>query len=118
MFSLKNYNFTSSVYTMAPRESLAPEKLAKIICDISLLRKDVDVPVISSGTMEAADSDSYANIVETFENTEIDELLCTKFIGSRRESYENLWSIDQVNAMDTRELIAAVFQSIGDKLKK
>ncbi|MDR1334886.1 MAG: polysaccharide biosynthesis protein [Holosporaceae bacterium] len=116
-FSLKNYDFFSSVYTMAPGKNLASEKLAKIVGDLFLLRRAVDTVIVTE-TAGVVDMNAYGNITEIFEHTEIDELLCTKFTGLRREYEGNLWSIEQINAMGTRELIGAVFQSVGDKLKK
>ncbi|MDR3155795.1 MAG: polysaccharide biosynthesis protein [Holosporaceae bacterium] len=118
VFSMKNYDFSSSVYTIAPKRILSPEKLVKIICDLFSLRQHIDIPIILDKASEAADTGDYTNISETFENTEIGELFCTKFVSSHRESYENLWNIEEIGAMDTRELITAVFQSIDDKLKK
>jgi hypothetical protein len=61
--------------------------------------------------------DDFIDIDELIEKTAIPGILRTKFTCNSLANYSNVWTIEEINAMTTRELISAVFQNLSEKIK-
>jgi hypothetical protein len=57
------------------------------------------------------------DVAEPLENSNISEIMCTKFHCSDPKIHESVWTMTQIKEMSTRDLIAAVFQNIREKIK-
>ncbi|GHU11708.1 hypothetical protein FACS189449_03720 [Alphaproteobacteria bacterium] len=117
--ALKEYDFSSSVYTLIPENRVSLDSLLSVICNQFLLRKDVDVKITYGCQSQAMDLEDFPNITEVLEKTSINGVLRTKFSTHNPASYESRpWSIAQINDMNTRELVSAVFQSLNEKIER
>ncbi|MDR2681935.1 MAG: polysaccharide biosynthesis protein [Holosporaceae bacterium] len=119
VFALKEYDFSSAVYTLIPKNSISLEDLLNAVCHQFCLRKDADVKIINDCESETMDLEDFPNITEPLEKTPINGIMRTKFSNHNPASYETApWSIAQIDAMKTRELISVVFQSLNEKITK
>jgi hypothetical protein len=113
---MKNNDTTSSIYTIAPKNDVIFEDFIKNVCNVCGLRKDKDVQVVYNCPSEEMKLDDFVSISESMEKTAISNVLRTKFTCINSENYEHIWTIEEINGMTTRELIAAVFQSLNEKI--
>ncbi|MDR2158218.1 MAG: polysaccharide biosynthesis protein [Holosporaceae bacterium] len=114
---MKNNDATSSVYTIAPKNEMNFDDVVKDVCNTFGLRKDKDVQMVYGCRSEAMKLDDFISISESLEKTAIANVLRTKFSCVAHDSYEHIWTIEEINNMTTRELISAVFQSLNQKIK-
>jgi hypothetical protein len=115
---MKSTDSTSSVYTVAPKGKEAIfEDFAKDALAVACLRKDKDARIIYNHKPEETKSDDLFSVVEPLEKTAIAGVLRTKFLRSGSADYKNVWTIEEIDKMTTRELISAVFQSLNEKIK-
>lgn len=118
-FALKEHDFSSSVYTIMPQKQILLENAIKIICNNLGLRKDEDIKIVCNSKLETMDLESFPNISETLEKTEIDSVMSTKFLSTNLDIAKTvLWDIEQIKEMKTRDLITSVFQNLNEKTKK
>ncbi|MDR1362200.1 MAG: polysaccharide biosynthesis protein [Holosporaceae bacterium] len=116
--AMKEYDFSSSVYTLIPKNNVPLENLLTIVCHLFLLRKETDIGIEygESATMQLED---FPNITESLEKSGINGIVRTKFSGQNLASYEApLPSIEEINNMSPRELISYVFQNLNEKIVK
>lgn len=119
VFALKEHDFSSAVYTLIPKNSIVLDDLLNTVCRQFCLRKDLDVRIFHDCESETIDLEDFPNITEPLEKTSINGVMCTKFSNHNQTSYETIpWSIAQIDAMKTRELISVVFQSLNEKITK
>lgn len=119
VFALKEHDFSSSVYTLIPKNSIALEDLLEAVCHQFCLRKERDVKIFHDCESETMDLEDFPNITEPLEKTPLNGVMRTKFSNHNPASYETpLWNIAQIDAMKTRELISVVFQSLNEKISK
>ncbi len=119
IFALKEHDFSSSAYTIMPQKQILLEDAIKIICNNLGLRKDEDIKIVCNSKLETMDLESFPNISEALEKTEIDSIMSTKFLSTNLDIAETvLWDIEQIKEMKTRDLIASVFQNLNEKTKK
>ncbi|GHT93520.1 hypothetical protein FACS1894122_08860 [Alphaproteobacteria bacterium] len=117
--ALKEYDFSSSVYTLIPENRVSLDNLLDIICSQFLLRKNADVKVTYNCQSQTMDLENFPNITEALEKTSVNGIVQTKFSTHNPDSYEKkLWSIRQINNMKTRELVSVVFQSLNEKIER
>ncbi|MDR2107325.1 MAG: polysaccharide biosynthesis protein [Holosporaceae bacterium] len=114
---IKNGDTEPYVYTVAPKNGISPDELAKNICRMYHLRKDKDVRIIRDSRSREMTLDDFLSITESPEKTPIAGVLRTAFPCVNSKKYESMWTLEEINAMSTRELISAVFQSLNEKIK-
>ncbi|MDR3151652.1 MAG: polysaccharide biosynthesis protein [Holosporaceae bacterium] len=116
--SMKEYDFSSSVYTLMPKDNVLLDDLVEIVCHLFCLRKETDVR-IEYDESEPMSLEDFPNITEALEKTSMGSIVRTKFLCQNLASYETLPpSIEEINTMKTRDLIALVFQSLTEKIGK
>lgn len=113
----KAHDASSTVYTILPKNNISLNDLINKACNIVGLRRDKDVSVIYNSKTEALELDNFPNISEPLEETNMENVYCTKFSYVDELLYLNTWSIEQIYKMSTRDLISAVFQSLSEKIK-
>ncbi|MDR0968347.1 MAG: polysaccharide biosynthesis protein [Holosporaceae bacterium] len=116
LFLMKNSDTTSSVYAVAPKCKTTFEDFIKDARSAMGLREE-DARIVYNYQLEAADLETTFELSESLEKTAIDGVFRSKFLCSDPDSYERIWTIEEINEMTTRELISAVFQSLKEKLK-
>ena len=104
--------------TVMPKEKISLDNLIKKVCDLFYLEKDRDVPIIYNHKNENMELDNFPNISENLERTSVANVLVTKFVVSSVGSYSKTWTVEEVSKMNPREIIAAVFQSLSEKISK
>lgn len=85
---LKSNDTTSSVYTVTPQNIANFEEYAK----------------------------NMHGMAEPLEKTAIAHVMRTKFSSAKSALYEQTWTMKELNEMGSRELIAAVFQELNEKI--
>ncbi|MDR2781321.1 MAG: polysaccharide biosynthesis protein [Holosporaceae bacterium] len=115
---MKNNDITSSIYTIAPKNSVTFDDFVKNACRVACLRKHHDVQIVQNTKPEEMELDDFIDISEPLEKTAIAGILRTKFSCNNPASYDKVWTVEEINAMTTRELISAVFQSLNEKIQQ
>ena len=115
--SLKEHDPFHSVLTLLPENGIDVKELIQMICSVFCLRMECDIKIANHRNSETMDLENFPNISETLEKSGIPDVFCTKFTTTSAESYNFNWNIEQINAMSTRDLISAVFQSLSEKIK-
>jgi hypothetical protein len=101
-----------------PKDNVLLDDLVKIVCHLFSLRKETDVR-IEYDESEPMSLEDFPNITESLEKTSIGGIVRTKFLCQNLVSYETPPpSIEEINTMKTRDLIASVFQSLTEKIGK
>jgi hypothetical protein len=114
---MKGSDATSSVYTIAPKNSVTFNSLVKNVCNIVCLREKIDVPLVQNSECKEMELDDFIDINEPLEKTAVAGVLRTKFSVVNSTCYSGVWTFEEIGAMTTRELISAVFQSVNEKIK-
>lgn len=115
--SMKNENLISAVLTISAKNQTPLEEIVRQACLREGLRPDNDVHIVYSSDPRPMDLESFPNISETLEKTSVPNIFATDFVNTGSEYFREIWSIDQINRMSTRELVSAVMQSLNDKMK-
>lgn len=108
---------TAEVLTVLPKDKASPKDLINKICNLHGLKPDRDIKIHYARVNEAMELDNFPNISETLDKTSVAHIFLTKFTTSSIGNYNDLWTVEQISQMNPREIIAAVFQSISDKIK-
>ncbi len=117
--ALKTYDSNSCVYTVAPKNGIVLDELIKHVCNVFCLQKDKDVRVVYNNKSEPMELDNFPNIAkETPEKTNVANVFSTKLMNANPEDYNDIWKIEEIRKMSTRDLISAVYQSLNQKLKR
>ena len=116
MFAYKSEK-TAEVLTIIPKDKANPKNLISKICNLFGLKQDRDVKIHYARANETMELDNFPNISEPLEKTSILHVFSTKFVTSSIGNYNDLWTLEQISQMNSREIISAVFQSISDKIK-
>jgi hypothetical protein len=116
-FLVKSNDVTSAVYTIAPKNNITFDDYIENICKTACLRPYRDVQIIKSTKSEEMKLDDFIDINEPIEKTAIAGILRTKFTCNSFVNYSDVWTIEEINTMTTRELISAVFQNLNEKIK-
>jgi len=114
--SMKNDDFLSSVLTVSTKKQYSIDDAISHVREQFELRP-MDIRVSYSSEPRPMDLESFPNISETLEKTNIANVFVTRFINSGSELFEDKWDITEINRMSTRELVSAVMQSLNDKMK-
>lgn len=116
MFAYKSEK-TAEVLTIIPKDKANPKDLIDKVCNLFGLKSDCDVSIHYARANETMELDNFPNISEPLEKTSILHVFSTKFVTSSIGNYNDLWTLEQISQMNSREIISAVFQSISDKIK-
>lgn len=115
--SLKNTEHLSSVLTVSIKSQTSLDEIIRQACFQMKTRIDEDIRTIYTSEPRLINLDSFPNISETLEKTSIPNIFATRFTHSNDENFENMWTIEEVNKMSTRELVSAVMQGLNDCMK-
>lgn len=113
---MKSDDRSSPVLTVYPQNAVQPDTIVSAACAQFGLRKNDDIRVIYDAEPQPMDLENFPNISEHAEKTSIHNLLSTKFTSIGEVSKE-MWTIEEINKMSTRELVSAVLQNLNDRLK-
>ena len=114
--SMKAHSGTACAYSIMPKKHVDMDQLIEWICLLHGLRKSDDVYIHYEHRLEPMELDNFPNISESLEKTNTADVFITKFPASTQDQYASLWTVDELLSMSTREMITAVFQSLGDKI--
>lgn len=115
--SMKNENLISAVLTISAKNQTPLEEIIRQACLREGLQPNNDVHIVYSPDPRPMDLESFPNISETLEKTPSPNIFATDFVNTGSEHFKEVWSIDQINRMSTRELVSAVMQSLNDKMQ-
>jgi len=107
---------TAEVLTVIPQNKADPKDLIAKICNLHGLNPECDVKIHYTKVNETMELDNFPNISENIDKTSTLNIFSTKFITSSVGNYGDLLTVEEISKMNPREIIAAVFQSISDKI--
>ncbi|MCR5225013.1 MAG: polysaccharide biosynthesis protein [Alphaproteobacteria bacterium] len=117
--ALKTYDSSECVYTIMPKNGIVLDDLIKHVCNVFCLRKDQDVHIVYTNKSEPMELENFPNIAkEVPEKTSVANVFSTKLMNDNPDDYSDVWKIEEIRKMSTRDLISAVYQSLNQKLKK
>ncbi|MBR1735001.1 MAG: polysaccharide biosynthesis protein, partial [Alphaproteobacteria bacterium] len=118
-FSLKEHYISADIYSILPQytNSGNSEDILNKICQSLCMRKGQDIKfeyTFGNGIDEIDHETNNLNISKELENTNIAPgVMRTKFSMTNLKYYNiPTWTIDQINKMSARDIIAEVFQSL------
>ncbi|MDR0580691.1 MAG: polysaccharide biosynthesis protein [Holosporaceae bacterium] len=88
------------------------EIITPLIKTISALLKNND----ATSSVYTITPDDPKDATEPLEKTAIAHVMRTKFLSAKPALYEQTWTMKELNEMSPRELIAAVFQDLNEKI--
>ncbi|MDR0677394.1 MAG: polysaccharide biosynthesis protein [Holosporaceae bacterium] len=113
--AMKNHDTTSSVYTICPKNEISFGKFVEIVCSSMHLKYGKEINSVRKNQPKSMELDDFLNIEEPIEKTIISNVMRTKFSCVDPRQYDNMWSLEEISKMTTRDLISAVFQNLKEK---
>lgn len=115
--SMKNENFESAVFTISTKKQTTVEEIISYACTQLHLRPNTDVHFFYNSEPRPMDLESFPNISEKLESTNTPNIFITHFTNPGVDRFKDIWTVEQINRMSTRELVSTVMQSLKEKMK-
>lgn len=115
--SMKNESFESAVFTISTKKQTSLDEMIMRACMLLHLRLNTDVRFFYNSEPRPMDLESFPNISEKLESTNVPNVFITRFINPGNDHFKDAWTVEQINRMSTRELVSTVMQSLNEKMK-
>ncbi|MDR0753714.1 MAG: polysaccharide biosynthesis protein [Holosporaceae bacterium] len=111
---------------LPPRNGANLDLLEREATDV-YSRKEIITPLIktivellksndATSSVYTITPDDFTGTMEPLEKTAVAHVMRTKFLSAKPALYEQTWTTRELNEMGSRELIAAVFQELNEKI--